>query len=363
VQRRLAAVISRLLLALAGVLVGWMVVEGVARGLFGPPVALEERMLFVGPHHWRVEDDGTVRYEPHQRIRHVSFYGSHVEYDVTFATNNLGFVDSEDYPIASRAPEEVRWALVGDSFTAGYHGGEPWVEGLRERARDAGRHVTLYNLGVGGAGPPQFQRLLRRFGSELDLDRVAVLFISDDLFRPLWYQLVRRGRIYHCPNDRSRADCLRETPPLFVVPALDTPTDRLLATARAKGALSPPASPGEWLARRTRIGALVADDRPAAARGAALRMPPGFPVWLAGLREEFGTLEPLLIQLPERDEVERARHRVDARSAVERAGLRYVSLLGACDLERSDYFPADRHPNRGGYEKLARCVGRALELD
>jgi hypothetical protein len=355
-------VISRLLLALASVLVGWIVVEAAARGLWGPPLALEERVLFVGPRHWRVEEDGTVRYEPRERVRHVSFYGSHLEYDVVFATNNLGFVDSEDYPIAPRSPEEVRWALVGDSFTAGYHGGEPWVGRLRERARDAGRRVTLYNLGVGGAGLPQFQRLLRRFRAELELDRVAVLFISDDLFRPLWYQIVRGGRIHHCPSDLGRSECLRGTPPFFVLPALDTPADRLLASARAKGALSPPTSLAEWLARRTRIGALVADDRSPAARGAALRMPRAFPAWLAELREEFGALEPLLIQLPERDEVERGRHRVDARRAVEEAGLRYVSLLGECDLERSDYFLADRHPNRRGYEKLARCVGRALEL-
>ena len=56
------------------------------------------------------------------------------------------------------------------------------------------------------------------------------------------------------------------------------------------------------------------------------------------------------------------RYYVGVGDDVREAGLDYLSLLEHCDLDASDYHAVDPHPNRSGYDKILRCVGRELDL-
>jgi hypothetical protein len=78
-----------------------------------------------------------------------------------------------------RRAKAPRYAFVGDSFTAGFHGGTPWAPALRDRARRANPDLQIYNLGVSGTGFEHFSRLLKSFATEVDFSDIVILAISD----------------------------------------------------------------------------------------------------------------------------------------------------------------------------------------
>ena len=90
------------------------------------------RVLMFSEDAFQLDSNGAVRYAPNKRIRTVAVYDGNIEYDVVFDTNNLGFVDSKDY-IDEASLDKKYYAFVGDSFTAGFHGGEAWVPKLNNR--------------------------------------------------------------------------------------------------------------------------------------------------------------------------------------------------------------------------------------
>ena len=93
---------------------------------------------------------------PNESVRTVAIYTGRIEYDVKYQTNNMGFIDHKDYD--KNQPIERSIAFVGDSFTAGYHGGTPWVPGLRDKlAHD--NDLEIYNLGVDGTGIIHFEKI------------------------------------------------------------------------------------------------------------------------------------------------------------------------------------------------------------
>jgi len=157
----------------------------VAPDLAGPEVdwALLSEFYVANP-------DGVFTWPPNRRVRYVRVHGDRIEYDVAFEVNDLGLVDDADYLDAPHVARQV--AVVGDSFTAGYHGGKPWVPALRERM--ATQHARLYNLGIGGAGflqfeagllPALFQRGLEQVkegGAHLRTCRILLVGQSEHLF-------------------------------------------------------------------------------------------------------------------------------------------------------------------------------------
>jgi hypothetical protein len=130
---------------------------------------------------------------------------------VRFRTNDLGFIDHEDYlvPGQSRA-DAPRYAFVGDSFTAGFHGGTPWVPALRDRARKTNPDLQIYNLGVSGTGFDHFGRLLKSFATDVDFSEIVILAISDDFERPFWPP-PPRGNV-HCRRSPERPWLRRDRP-------------------------------------------------------------------------------------------------------------------------------------------------------
>ena len=87
------------------------------------PFFSSNRFLFFSERAFVQHADGFVHFAPATMIRSVAIYDGRAQFDVTFKTNNMGFVDTRDYPVSPGAKN--RFAFVGDSFTAGYHGGAP----------------------------------------------------------------------------------------------------------------------------------------------------------------------------------------------------------------------------------------------
>ena len=118
----------RILLIAGGLLIGWVTVEVAGRLVLDLQPDRGERVaLFTSPN-WVAPGRG-VRWAADTPIRTLAVYGDRIPYDVRFETNDLGYIDHRDYGVESAVPVADRWAFVGDSFTAGYHGGDPWVPG------------------------------------------------------------------------------------------------------------------------------------------------------------------------------------------------------------------------------------------
>jgi hypothetical protein len=67
-----------------------------------------------------------------------------------------------------------------------------------------------------------------------------------------------------------------------------------------------------------------------------------------------------VIHLPEVDEVRAGAYRVEIEEALGARGVDYFPALDECEWSDELFHERDPHPNRQGYEAIARCVGRRL---
>ena len=358
----LQALVSRTLLVAASLFAGWLAVEGIARVALGPPLHASDRAALFSSPFW-VEAKGAVRYAPRAELRTAAVYGERIEYDVRFRTNDLGFIDDRNYAERTAAPQaSERFAFVGDSFTAGFHAGPAWPGRLRAQARDRGRNVEIYNLGVSGASLRQFPALLRSLRGEIEFEQLVFLFIGDDLLREAWRPVEANGRLYVCPLGSSEARCVVRDTPLLVLADKDASREELLAQVRASGIGAAPTTLGGWLERNTFAGSRFSAWRDAQARAARPSLRIDLEAWLAGLARNYGDRSVTFMHIPERAETSLGRYASEAGPQIEAAGFRYVPLLESCDFEEDDYFEVDPHFRASGYEKLIRCTGEALGL-
>ena len=56
-----------------------------------------ELLLMFSSHTFQLDQNEAVRFEPNKNIRTVLVSNKNIEYDVTFDTNNYGFVDDKIY--------------------------------------------------------------------------------------------------------------------------------------------------------------------------------------------------------------------------------------------------------------------------
>jgi len=129
-------------------------------------------------------------------------YDGSIEYDVRYHTNNLGFIDDRDYPDPTATPPtSQQYAVVGNSFTAGIHGGKPWVPALRADLTAALGQTEVYNLGVEGTGMQHFADLLVSFARDRPFTHVVIVAISNDFQRPRWRPEMAPDGLHFCPAD------------------------------------------------------------------------------------------------------------------------------------------------------------------
>ena len=334
----------------AALALGWGIVELMGRLVFGLHPITEDRIaLFTSPN-W-VADGRSVRWSPNTRIRTLAIYGDRIEYDVRFQTNDLGYIDHRDYGATSAVPTDQRWAFIGDSLTAGHHGGTPWVPVLR----DAAKGSEIYNLGVSGVGIGQFLPNLNVADRHLDFANVVFLFISDDLTRRPWRPVVADGRIVMCPLGVDDADCAQSTVPMFVLQDPDADPTEIFASLERKALLA--SGPMAWLERRSLVFAALRDTPEAEPEVHA-----DIRDWLDHLTRRHGDKALHFLQIPEKHEVARGALELPLGDQIQAAGHHYVSLLDACAFRTEHYFPHDPHLRADGYAELRRCVGRVLGL-
>ena len=331
--------------------------------LAAPQFVYPDRRLFLSSPHFHVDSLGAVRYLPNERVRMVAIYSGALEFDVSYETNNAGFIDHQDYRPMVDAPHVhgKRYAMVGDSFAAGVHGGDPWIPRLRDEAQAKDPTTMLYNLGIEGAGPAQFHRLLVSVADEITFDSIVILAISDDFRRPMWRPLVTDASLRFCAVGGTDETCSAEPPIARIVSYGATVPDLLRMSRQGDDAQSVLRTPRLYLKNSLRHSHFLVLLWRATKRLTGLQPPPDYQS-LRAIREEFGGIPVHLVHLPQKNEVRVGRYELDLQDGTTRLGINYFPALTRCDWSLEMFHERDGHPNAHGYEAVSGCVANYLGL-
>lgn len=321
--------------------------------------------------------DGSIGGVPHRSVRHIAVSGTDIEFDTSFRTNNLGYVDTEDY--RQGAEDREGWAFVGDSFTVGVGAG-PWIPELRKAVQRRHPKLDIYNLGLTAAGFQHFYKILRRAKEELAISTVVIAAVSDDFNRPDWYPHQRGDRLWFCPDSIGQSGrCEEIQPHVRIIPAalslpevlkldaeLRTPLPRIYkkkntaASGRLKTVGRQVINSSALLSRfnlaRHRFSAWMKmkERQGLPEQAAALR------AILAKIRSNFPTRPIYLVHIPQLDEIRSSRYNLQPASLLEGSQIEYLPLLDHCSFLVSDYHRRDSHFNQQGYTRLRKCIEKLL---
>ena len=344
------SILSKAVLTILSVIVALGIGEITVRSL-GLGQVPERSLLFSSPT-WQQDAGNAIRYLPNRKIRTVGVHDGNIEYDIQFRTNNLGFVDHVDYARDTTSGRK-HYAFVGDSFTAGYHGGEPWVPRLRDRVR--GRNIGIYNLGIDGTGVGNFSRLLKSASQQISITTIVIVAISNDFRRDYWYPQVQGNDISFCRETAGPPECGRVA---RVIPH-DSPVVEIRKIAKQ---VADDREEGKSIFRRSRLLALLKQTKRNLFGQSAYskKSLEHSLLSLKKIRDAFPAAEIHLVHLPQKEEVAMGAYMLDFGKRVEETGIRYFPALKRCDWSGDMFFKHDPHPNKAGYENISSCVSNYL---
>jgi lysophospholipase L1-like esterase len=346
--------------------------EGLARWLTSTDPAFSYQ--FVSSALYRVDASGAVRHIPNHDFRVVFVHNDRVEYDERYRANNVGLIDSRDYPTVPPNAGGRRYAFVGDAFVGGI-GADPWVPRLREALQAAGRTVDMYNLGVGGTSVQHFATLLRSVSRELSLTDIVLMPGSNNFLRPHWVPIVTKSEIRLCRPDGVET-CIKRRLPILMT-AFDEPQERIIEQTRERSRLAMiDTTPAPAWKRVARQSVLARELRDQARRTYQRLYPPPYDPFdiedtrelpnsiqaLTAIRSEFPGIPIHLVHFPQKNEITSRQYTLEVREQVEKLGISYFPALTSCSWTPAMYFPNDGHPSALGYQNMSNCVAKYLSL-
>ena len=203
-------IIKKIVLVSISVLISLIIAELILRKTEIGHYSVNDRVLFFTNPSFVIGEDREVKYTPDSRIRSVAIYGNIVDYDVTYNTNNMGFIDDISYSKTKSSIKDI--VFVGDSFTAGSGSNNPWVGQVRKLLGLSS--VELYNLGVGGTGIYHFYNLLKSFEGIIPFEEVNIMVISNDFFRGFWHPYVEGDGMWFC-RSAPKGNCPNSKYPII----------------------------------------------------------------------------------------------------------------------------------------------------
>jgi hypothetical protein len=327
-----------------------------------PPNIFKGYLLWSTPP-FIVDSHGAVTFRPHISIREVAVYNDHIEYDMTYTTNNMGCADFIDY---KRCNKELiptrRYAFVGDSFTAGA-GGYNWVSGLRDKLISSGNNIMIYNFGIPGTGLWHFIRLLERASGSLEFTDIVIIAISDDMRRDYWLPFSEKGGIFFCTSDVSKEACLTTNLIATIIEKNATEIeilnqvkqielDREISEQHSiKGHL-------REVLKKSRFLRLIAHSLTTFHKEPSNNNIDLTP--LKRIKGLFPQCKVHFIHLPQKEEVKQIHYTLDLKTSIEALGIDYYEALTQCSWSMNMFYTNDSHPNGSGYMNISECVGQYL---
>ena len=354
-QSTILAKLAPWLLAMSSALIGvllielfcWLFVASLGRNLPGR----DHRVVFFDGDNSIFENHGDIfTYLPRNTVRNVTAFFSRddftVEYDYRFRTNNLGLTQDADV-----APGRKSLLLLGDSFTEG-QGAEPWFRLVSPTIERLGYQPV--NGGVLGTGFQQWLKLDQYLADKnIEIQKVVVLFISDDYHRPVWSI---PPSVFQCLSSPSR--CRVEQSYFYRLPPQEEMASWIARVREARGPMKPhlklsgsallPASASTYMYLKQLITYAEAEH--------------GSPAAISGLIKRHGRRNVVFLHLPQKSEVDSGPDALGlrARRAIEEAGGTVFDGFRLCGLTGSDYYVNDDHPNAQGYAKIAACAAEVV---
>jgi hypothetical protein len=322
----------------------------------------------------RLEDDGTVLYPANTEFTEILNRGNKIGYIKSYRTNNLGLRDEVDYPLGTSKRHIV---FVGDSFTASQGSSFSWVSKLSRDLEKKG--VSIYNLGVFGTGLIHFEKILRHFKNKISFDEIVLVTISDDFMRSYWVPQQEGNRVLFCKKDTMQ--------PCKGIGVVDPSYARELSEKHSVGleldelemplqrhrSKSDGRTMCRWdfglpvllkcIAKKSPFLVLIKQEliNPLLSPLNSTEFKNSISA-LKQIRLSFPDKKISLIQLPQRNEVMTKQYKLNLKKHVEAADMEYHTALTACGLSQDDFNDYDGHPTEHGYDKIAACVSKLLQL-
>lgn len=351
-------------LILFGLIVGTASVELLARLFLGSPSSaamkeLNRAFAFFSPSAFIQDECGAVRYTPNRWIRAIAVFDGRVEWDVRFQTNNFGSIDSQDYVANYKAPSSIkRIAFVGDSFTAGFHGGKPWLQRLREQFD--GDVLQIYNLGVSGTGLAHFFTRLKCESQTLYFDHIVISALTTDFWRGEWRPVETSTKLFFCRRELSEEECRQSPTRLRVLPREDVSLAELQRLASDLGGhvTQQPVSFRTLLRQHTHVGKLLHSVKQMVL--SEQTVPEDSHSILQKISQTFADRKIVFLHLPSKSEVKNKAYSRDLEALITNAGIQYWPALHRCPITLDGFFEHDGHPNANGYSQIEACARKML---
>ncbi|MBD2653903.1 SGNH/GDSL hydrolase family protein [Synechocystis sp. FACHB-383] len=336
--------------------------------------SLYDRTLFFTAPSLVQGKDKTVKYEPKTDIRSVAIYGDQVDYDITYGTNNLGFVDNVDYDFNLASTKKI--VFIGDSFTAGDGSNYTWVSQLRQLLDRP--DINLYNFGVTGTGIKHFQQLLASVKDTVRFNEINIMVIGNDFFRPLWYPVVQGQALWFCSQENAQ-DCVEKYPPvIYTADKNESQTELINRAKQLYETKNLPEQSKPNFLQQFRLYNLICDlyslgnNKPS-----SLNLCPHLRFAQANeydknelYKDSLTTLQEIkdsfpdavirVVHIPEKGEIFNNKYSLEIRDDIKQMGLEYVPLLEICPWNRDMYHKHDAHFNDLGYRNLTNCIWENL---
>lgn len=298
--------------------------------------------------------EGFRRYPGHRNLEQSAIYDRSIAYRYAYASNNLGLISWPD--IGKGQPVDL--AIAGDSYAEG-QGGFAWLKQWQQQTLRP-RGLLSINYAIAGSGFEDFAVAARNARTQHHAQRLLVLFIEHDAYRP-YQPMASNGRCsfysngdldrlpaplvcslygvvwHHVPPGLSNAQLIQESlnrQHYGLIPALNQLLQQASRPKSAKQTLLQ-----QQAATQTRRFGPI----PAASRAALQR-----------IKALYGPANVLLVQLPDRPGQQASTGFGEHLQTI--TGLTVHNLAARCPLSKDQFHRLDNHPNSSGYRKLQTCV-------
>ena len=344
-------------------LVGLLFSEVFLSVFFPIPFSSSKRYQLLTLPYLKMDLDGSVKYVRNKKMRAVKVHDNQIEYDIKFQTNNMGLIDHKPYNAEKNLGNKKRYVFVGDSFTAGVEGGNPWVPQLRDRVQRLQENLEIFNLGVAGTGLVHFNKILRSFHKRIDFSHLVILVISGDFSRWHWRPVTTQRDMQFCRPHESDSQCLGRHSIFLAIDYKATKDDvwKLVeeASQRKLEQLEDfkRKRPFQSLLEKTQVFSRVKIliNR----RSQKKRIDAGFNS-LKDIKKYFSDKKIYLIHLPIQSEIDRTRYSLNLEKFSSENNFEYFPALTECNWEPGMFHELDGHPNAKGYQSISDCVWEYL---
>ena len=345
---------ANIALAAASLLMCLVILELIASTLEPENVyRWEDRLMFFSGGRIFENFDGGFKYVANQRIGAETYYIStddrsrlDLEFKYTIHTNNLGLVQSADV-----SPDKPAILFLGDSFMEG-QGASPWFYNMEAGADEVQPAYQIINGGILATGIEQFRNLYDHLSDKAPIEKVIIVFISNDWVRPVWQM---PSRTLNCLADWQA--CTGDENFYGLPDSSEAKNEQLgkISDYRLHGPMS--------LKRRLRTFATVRFIWNAGStiihRGQIARSKAA----ASDLVNNLGRDNTLFIHLPQKDELLNGlsplgRH---VQEYLRSEDYRFEDGFLQCQLEISDFHPNDGHPTATGYNRIQACIETAVK--